>query len=67
MTNLPVSNFKSGRSDSMPEMNGRSKYATTGRRTHSIKARNLYRVGIVGETRWWRVLIASSSRSTSGT
>lgn len=44
MTNLPLSNYKPGRSDSMPEMSGKSRNNTTGRRTHSIKARNLYRV-----------------------
>lgn len=42
-TQLPISSTKSKR-ESMSDMGGKSKYATVGRRSQSIRARNLYRV-----------------------
>lgn len=44
-TTLPTGSKKqsSSRSDSFPDLQGRGKYATTGRRSASIRARNLYR------------------------
>ena len=44
MTHLPVSNTKTKRNDSLTEISGKSRSATTGRRGGSVKARNLYRV-----------------------
>lgn len=44
MTSLPVSNFKATRSDSLPDLGGRSRFATTGKRASSVRPRNLYKV-----------------------
>lgn len=46
MTTLPVSNVKATRSDSLPDLGGRSKYATMGKRGSSVRPRNLYRVSL---------------------
>ncbi|KAI0337071.1 Dbl domain-containing protein [Trametopsis cervina] len=42
-TSLPVSTATSSRATSLPELQGKSKYATTGRRNSQGKPRNLYK------------------------
>ncbi|KAI0705815.1 hypothetical protein BC835DRAFT_1261000 [Cytidiella melzeri] len=42
-TSLPVSTSTNSRTNSMPELQGKAKYATTGRRNSQGKARNLYK------------------------
>jgi hypothetical protein len=42
-TSLPIGGGSYGRVNSMPEMQGKSKFATTGRRNLQTKPRNLYR------------------------
>jgi hypothetical protein len=43
VTTLPLATGLNSRTNSMPELQGRTKYATTGRRTPQVKARNLYK------------------------
>jgi len=42
-TSLPIGGASYGRTNSMPEMQGKAKYATTGRRNTQAKPRNLYK------------------------
>ena len=42
-TSLPIGGASYGRANSMPEMQGKSKFATTGRRNLQAKPRNLYK------------------------
>lgn len=42
-TSLPIGGASYGRTNSMPEMQGKAKYATTGRRNSQAKPRNLYK------------------------
>jgi hypothetical protein len=42
-TSLPLSTTASARANSMPELQGKAKYATTGRRNSQGKPRNLYK------------------------
>lgn len=42
-TSLPIGGASYGRTNSMPEMQGKSKFATTGRRNLQAKPRNLYK------------------------
>jgi hypothetical protein len=47
VTQLPISTLKAAatpRSESMGEMSTKAKAGTVGRRSHSVRARNLYRV-----------------------
>jgi hypothetical protein len=43
VTTLPLATGLNARTNSMPELQGRTKYATTGRRAPQVKARNLYK------------------------
>ena len=43
VTTLPLATGLNSRTNSMPELQGRTKYATTGRRAPQVKARNLYK------------------------
>lgn len=42
-TSLPIGGASYGRTNSMPEMQGKAKFATTGRRNSQAKPRNLYK------------------------
>ena len=42
-TSLPIGGASYGRTNSMPEMQGKAKYATTGRRNPHARPRNLYK------------------------
>lgn len=42
-TSLPIGGASYGRANSMPEMQGKSKFATTGRRNLQAKPRNMYK------------------------
>lgn len=42
-TSLPIGGAPYGRTNSMPEMQGKAKFATTGRRNSQAKPRNLYK------------------------
>jgi hypothetical protein len=43
VTTLPLATGLNSRTNSMPELQGRTKYATTGRRAPQVRARNLYK------------------------
>jgi len=43
VTSLPIGGASYGRTNSMPEMQGKAKFATTGRRNSHAKPRNLYK------------------------
>lgn len=53
-TSLPIGGASYGRTNSMPEMQGKSKFATTGRRNLQAKPRNLYKFLRVRCFRLWR-------------
>ncbi len=42
-TSLPLGSAHASRANSLPELQGKSKYATTGRRNSSARPRNLYK------------------------
>jgi hypothetical protein len=42
-TSLPLGGASNGRANSLPEMQGKAKYATTGRRNSHIRPRNMYK------------------------
>lgn len=42
-TSLPIGSSSNGRANSLPELQGKAKYATTGRRNSHMKPRNMYK------------------------
>ena len=54
-TSLPLVSSAGSRSMSLPDSQGKSKYATTGRRNSYTKPRNLYKFIKVGTSMWYSV------------
>ena len=66
-TSLPLGSASSARANSLPELQGKAKYATTGRRNSHARPRNLYKfIKVRSVCESARVISSALHRSSSG-